>query len=392
MISIFLSFFLLIYFDSFLNFPVYADDFNIIGDSNFNQYRQTTAISIGDLPLSIESSSGIIYNRNLVVGISTQEILESVSLENLTEMNYWKRVPEIADRVSGPPGTQLDIVYYFSNKAGHSVDVSKVVVPFSRSDLSMGNWLNIALVNEPLPVQRGISVFWDNRNLTKTGLLKEYIGPGVLEDGAKGVYILDSLLISDPIEIVDIQSEEVEGGVKMFVKIKNVGNEMLEDIYLEHHEYSINFTIPALEEINIEYVLENFEELGYFKITNPNLKTECVIYGNPKYNWVLTEAVTVLGFREDGGWVNGAFVSPQQESFCITRIPYTITSPLLEYEKSLDSDNIKEDEILDFVDDDEILEKEEGIYSEGGEVMGITSESDKEYKDNFVLPKTGVVR
>jgi len=408
MLSILVSLFLLISSAPFFN--AHADDFNIIGDSNFNLYKQTISISRGAIVPLIQDSFQIDYDSNLIAGITTQEILESVSIEDLTEMNYWKRIPDIADSVNGPPGTPIDIVYHFSNKAGHSVDVSKVVIPFSKENPEEGNWLNVTLVNDPLPVQRGISMLWDNRNLTKSGLLKEYIGPGVLEDAQEDSYVLDTLVISNPIQVVDIQSEEVEDGVKMLVTIENIGNEILENIHFEHLTFSQNLIISPSQKIDIEYILEEVEDLGQFQIENPNEQTECVIYGIQKYQWVQTKGITVLAFREDGGWVNGSYVIPEQESFCISRIPYTMISPVLEYEKSSDNDNMEEQEkeqgqeekIEDFLDDQEVLEEESEINNEQGEVLGVIDESgqndistggdDEVSKNNFVLPKTGVVK
>jgi hypothetical protein len=390
---------------------VSADDFNIIGDSNFNQYRQATAISIGTLPQPSDNSFTVFYDSSLVTGYGTQQLFEELTIDDLTDMNYWKRIPEIADNISGPPGTEIDLSYFFFNQAGHEVEVSKVAIPFGQEVPKDGNWLNIVSVNSPIPTQRSISMFWSSRDLTKTGLLKEYIGPGVLEDGAVGAFLLDKLTIADPIQVLDIDTETIGEKVSMKVVIKNVGTEELENLQFKHLDYNQQLNISPSQEVSVEYVLEDVQDLEHFQIENPNEQTECAVYGIKKYQWIRTEGITVLAFREDGGWVNGSYVIPEQDSFCITRVPYTHISPFLGYANTQLDDNIKEDiedegEILEEdigkVDEnessEELLEVEEELEEEGGVVLGIQNEVEnneavkQENINNFVLPKTGVVR
>jgi hypothetical protein len=406
MFTILLSILLpLLYFSSLIT-PVHADDFNIIGDSNFNQYRQATTVSIDTLPSTTQDSYNISYDTELISGYSTQEVFEQLTIEDITDMNYWKRIPDIADNVSGPPGTKIDIGYFFYNQAGHQVEVSKVVIPFSKEDPEEGNWLNVVLVNDPLPVQRSISMLWDNRNLTKSGLLKEYIGPGVLEENLRGSTILDTLTISNPIQVSDVQSEVVGNVVEMRITIENLGNEVLGNLHFEHLTFSHNFTILPSQEIQLEYVLEEVEDLGHFQIENPNEQRECAIQGIAKYQWIQTKGITVLAYREDrGGWVMGSYLIPEQESFCITRIPYTLTSPFLGYANTQVDDNMIEEEEEPLQEDPEgqgkeTEQKEEPLNEEEsleelvvddkqGDVLGVTEEEESE--NNFVLPKTGVI-
>lgn len=386
---------LLVFFFLFLlSSPVFADDFNIYGDSRYSHYRHTTAITQGYLPESIDDAESLLYEHSFVEGRNTQEVLDNESLHSLTDTFYQRRIPGKVDRVSGPPGTQVDFIYKYFNNAGHTVEVSKVVAPFSKEDPDLGNWLNIATMEGDLPVLRSISIYFDFRWILKTALFKEYIGPGVLEYEQEGSLLLETLTISNPIEIENIEVKELGGAkerVEVSVIIKNTSEEVLENIIFEHHSYNLEFTISPLEEINILYVLEDFEQLGYFKIHNPNTKEECSISGNPQYQWFWGGGVTVIGYREDGGWIHGSTVQPEGDNFCISRIPYTMTSSLLEYEKSSDSDNIKEEEIVDSSDEQGDSEEEKvlGIIDEdNSSEVGIEGVS----KNNFVLPKTGVVR
>ncbi len=383
---------LVLFFLFLLISPVSADDFNMYGDSRYSDYKHTTAITQGYLPGSIDEADSFIYYYSLIEGQGTQAVLDNESMDTLTDTDYKRRIPGKVDRVSGPPGTQVDYIYKYFNFAGHSVDVSKVVAPFSKEDPDLGNWLNIVTMDTSLPVQRSISIHFDFRWIVKTALFKEYIGPGVLEDGQEGFLVLDTLTISNPIKIERIEVEEISGvnkGVEVSVIIKNISEETLENMVFEHHTYNLEFTISPFEEMSIEYILQDFEELGYFKIHNPNTKEECTISGNPQYQWFWGGGVTVIGYREDGGWIHGSTVQPEGDCFCISRIPYTMTSPILEYEKSLDSDNIKEDEIIDLLDNQEVFVEDLEVNNEQRGVLGIIDET---RKNNFVLPKTGVVR
>lgn len=395
---------LLVFFFLFLlSSPVYADDFNICGDSRYSLYRHTTAITQGYLPESIDDAESLLYEDNLVEGRNTQEVLDNESLHTLADTFYKRRIPGKVDRVSGPPGTRVDFIYKYFNDAGHAVEVSKVVAPFSKEDPNQGNWLNIATMEGDLPELRSISIYYDFRWIVKKAFFKEYIGPGVLEYGQEGFLLLETLTISNPIKIKSVEVKELyEGnkGVEISVIIKNTSEESLENMVFEHQSFNLEFTIPPFEEINIVYVLEDFEQLGYFKIHNPNTRQECAISGNPQYQWFWGGGVTVIGYREDGGWINGSTMQPEGDYFCISRIPYTMTSPLLEYEKSPDSDNIEEEKIVDSLDEPEDSEEKEEVEEEG-EVLGIIDEVEvsgpsagvfnEARKNNFVLPKTAVV-
>jgi hypothetical protein len=376
---------------SFIKSPVYADDFDVTGQSRYNLYRHATAISVNYIPESKDAPLSFLYDVGDLMGTQTQVVLENESVHTITDANYRGRIPDLFDSVSGPPGTKVAVVYSFFNNAGHSIDVSEILVPFSKEHPELGNWLNIITVDGSLPIERTVSVLYDFRWIIKTAFLKEYIGPGVLEDQDEGSLVLDTLTISNPIKIEDIEIQELGGEnglVQVSVRIINESEDVLEDMVFEHYSYSLVFTISSLEELIIEYTLEGFEQLGYFKIYNPNLKTECAMYGNPRYQWFWGGGVTVIAYREDGGWVLGPIVQPEGEYFCISRIPYTMTSPHLGYANIKEDDNIERGE-------DEDLEAGEEIYSEQGEVLGVTSEGgrgSRESKDSFVLPKTGVVR
>lgn len=352
--------------------PIYADDFNIGGDGVSNEYYQTTGLTVQSFPNNSEEVNSISYDLSKVGGVLT-ELSQSKNIQNLTALGYMRRIPDTLDEVKGPPGTKIDILYYFFNDAKHAVNISKLAIPFSRSVPDMGDLTNILEFQNDEPSLRSIDVLFNGYNLKKEGKLKEYSRSDEIPNGLKGTFVIDTVEISNPISIESIELEKNEDLIDVKVLLKNYSGEKLNNLLFMHDTYSLQFDFLSLEEKIIEYSLDNTGDLGYFKITNPNTKTECAIYGSNFYNWLQPNAVTVLAYREDGGWVNGAHVQPAQESFCITRIPYSMTSSRLVYENIPDDDNI----VIENID----IEKEDLVVEE---VLGIQENNDV----LLILPKT----
>lgn len=387
---------LILFFLLLLTSPIYGDGFDMIGNCSFNRYRQTTAISLFFLPESVSNGNfGISYDTNLVEGTKTEDVWENISLGTLTENDYWRRIPGVLDNVSGPPGTEIDILYFFLNQTGHTVEVSKIALPFSRTNLDQGNWLKLASMYGNSPIYREIPIPWEQLVLGRKSLTKEYSGPGLLYDGQGGSEVVDSLTISDPILIKDIQVVRQQDGVKITLWLENITTEPLEDILLEHFKYVKEVTIPALEEIEVSYLLKDFSGSEVLRITNPNSAQECIIYGNSFSDWTKTEAITVLAYREDGGWVNGSYVQPEVESFCIRQIPYTTNIILRGYEDMWDETAVSQKEEKETAEG-EATEEESSVKEDKEEILGISREALDDQgvrikRDNFLLPKTGVV-
>lgn len=367
-----------------LTTPVSADGFDLIYNSSFSQYRQTTGISYSYIPSSQEDSqSGLSYDSSLIKGVETKEVWGNYTLESLTENSYWQRKKSLLSEIAGPPGTQVDLLYYYLNDTGHSIEVNKVLLPFSRGDSSLGNWLDV-ISDTPGVSSRDISISWEQLVLSRKGLMKEYVGPGVVEYGTGGSYIADSFMIKDPILIdrIDMKAEGEE--IKISIALRNMRDEEIENVDISHGLFNSVYTIPAREKLEIEYSL-GIEEWGsMLRITNPNSVRECVLSGNAVSDWISTDAITALAFREDGGWVNGSYLKPEGEDFCITQIPYTISF-------LLNKPEIEDSEVTT------ALPNEEDKYDEP-EVLGIQIDSlddfvqgDSSQVNNFVLPKTGVV-
>lgn len=324
--------------------PIHADDFNAGGDGVFNEYYQTIGLTVQSFPDNSEEVNSISYDLSKTGGVLT-ELSQGKNIQNLTALGYMRKIPDILDEVKGPPETKVDILYYFFNDAKHTVNISKLAIPFSRSVPDMGDLTNILEFQNDEPSFKSIDVLFNGYNLRKEGKLKEYLRSDEVENGLKGSFVIDSVEISNPISIESIELEKNEEMIDVKILLKNNSSEKLNNILFVHDTYSLQFDSLSFEERTIEYSLDNTDDLGYFKITNPNTKTECSVYGSNFYNWLQPNAVTVLAYREDGGWVNGAHVQPVQESFCITRIPYSMTSSLLVYENIPDDDNIVKENI-----------------------------------------------
>jgi hypothetical protein len=381
-----------------LSSPVSADGFDLIYNSSFNRYKQTTGISYSYVPVSRSPSEpGIYYDISLVEGVQTDDVWGNYGLEYLTENEYWQRKRKLLSKVSGPPGTQIDLIYYYLNNAGHIIDVSKVLLPFSRGDSTLGNWMDVVM-GVTGASQRDISISWEQLVLSRKGVMKEYVGPGQIDYGVGGSLIMDSFVIKDPINIEKVEILAEGRSIKVKVVLRNLKEEDLENVGISHGGFSSNYTVPAMDTVEIEYPLESNEWGDMLTISNPNSTRECILHGNSLSDWTTTDAITALAFREDGGWVNGSYLKPEGEDFCITQIPYSVNIPLRkpeirEGDGGIDDDS---DRIVEQEDVVSVAPQDSNPSDDGGEEEGVLGiQADPEVSsiknNNFVLPKTGVV-
>ncbi|MFA7628395.1 MAG: hypothetical protein WCY37_03230 [Candidatus Dojkabacteria bacterium] len=380
-----------------LTSPVSADGFDLIYNSSFNSYRQTTGLSYAYLPESKNfSKPGISYDSSLVEGVKTDDVWGNYTLESLTENSYWQRKMDLLSKVSGPPGTQIDLLYYYLNDTGHSIDVSKVLLPFSREDSILGNWMDVVMGVTGVS-QRDISISWEQLVLSRKGFMKEYVGPGKIDNGIGGSLIMDSFVIKDPINIEKVEILAEGRSIRVKVVLRNLKEEALENIGISHGGFSSKYTIPATDMVEIGYFLESNEWGDMLTISNPNLTRECILYGNSLSDWTTTDAITALAFREDGGWVNGSYLKPEGEDFCITQIPYSVNILLGKPEIREEEEEMNDDYDRIVGQEDVVsVAPQDSNSNDGGEeegVLGIQSdpEVDSIKNNNFVLPKTGVV-
>lgn len=355
---------MILYFFIIFATPVYADNFDGTGDTSSNQYFHTIAFGVNGYP-EIEN---IRYNRADFLAENTESILNS-NLESFTDFDNTRRIPMVAEHIDAPPGTQVDVVYLYRNSAGHSVDISKIDWVLSRNIKENGDLTQI--LDIPEFVDGTLAFRYSSQNLTKSGIYREYTGPGNISNGGSGAYSLDSVSVKNPLIIDDISTiPNTDGGVDFKIYIQNTSKEYLNNLKFTYGAFEEIFNLSANQEYIVEFSIpEISEELGRFEIYNPNIKQVCAIYGSPYYIYTQTDAIPVYAFREDGGIVPGASVQPVRESFCIKRIPYTmISQPMV-----LNQINLTEAKNTESTEIDVLKE-------ESGDVLGTS---------DMVLPKTG---
>lgn len=170
------------------------------------------------------------------------------------------------------------------------------------------------------------------------------------------------LKLIQPLKVVEYSNTVSDGVVNVKTVLKNDTDISLNNIVYTHGQISLTKDFNAGEEYTYEYTLEydkeeQYIDLGYPSIYNPNIRTLCAAgansAGNP-YNIFLIEDGTV--YHDEG------IGSEEYEGFCITQIAYTLNLGSIEVgekEESQADDNSNEEDI--------------------GEILGID-----------ILPKTAV--
>ncbi len=348
---------MILYFFVIFAKPVYADNFDSSIDTSSNQYFQTIALGVSDYP----DIPNITYQRSDFLAEKTDSILNS-DIGAFTDFDFTRRIPMVADHIDAPPGTQVDIVYLYKNATGHEVDISKIDLVLSRNNVGNGDLREVLSIPEYLD---GDLVYkYSNLNLMKSGIRKEYEGIELVDNEIIGAYVLGSFNVSNPLNIDNVNVTKNEnGGVDFKIYVQNNSKEYLNNIKFTYGSYEEIFNIPALQEHVVEFTISNVPlELGTFEIYNPNIKQVCAVYGSPFFTYTQTDAVPVFAYRGEY-IVPGAVVQPERESFCIKRIPYTMTSEPMIFNQveELQTENVVSD-------------------NDDGDVLGTA---------DIVLPKTG---
>lgn len=318
---------LLLLFLFLFSSPIFADDFNIQGDSGPNEFFQATALTVENFP----QQGRISFDENELLGQNTTNILNTQSIFTLANMGYTRRIPNIADRVYGPPGTKIDLLYFYQNSTGHSVDIKEIAVPLSRSIVSNGDisrTLNIG------GVERNIEFLFSGNNLSRGGKYVSYDGLGNIADGRGGGILLDSWYIQNPLTVELLKAEKDVDIVNLKVKVKNITeDEYFINLNFKHKEYQEIFDLLPSEEKYLEYSLENEGDiLEPFTLANPNVKERCAVLGGSYYEWDFTDSISVFAKRENDKWVGGGYVQPAVESICVKRIGYELKSEGIQLE------------------------------------------------------------
>ena len=80
---------LLLLFLFLFSSPIFADDFNIQGDSGPNEFFQATALTVENFP----QQGRISFDENELLGQNTTNILNTQSIFTLANMGYTRRIP-----------------------------------------------------------------------------------------------------------------------------------------------------------------------------------------------------------------------------------------------------------------------------------------------------------
>ena len=118
----------------FFTTSVLADGFTNSGDNEQNLFYSTIAYSIDSLSLPQSSSShgGIEYDLANVVGSMTGQV--HWDLWMLKEPGYPFRKGTDGTYVAVPPGSVVDVTYFYSNQTGHTVFIPEVDVAYTRNE------------------------------------------------------------------------------------------------------------------------------------------------------------------------------------------------------------------------------------------------------------------
>lgn len=378
LISIFLLSF------SFFTTSVFADGFTNSGDNEQNLFYSTIAYSIDSLSLPESSSShgGIEYDLANVVGSMTGQV--HWDLWMLKEPGYPFRKGTDGTYVAVPPGSVVDVTYFYSNQTGHTVFIPEVDVAYTRNEpVEESFFTNFASFENGEGDLNSLDLLNMGQTVIRNGVLRRYSGVGNVEYTHHGKMHLDKLHVKNPIYLIDAFAQEEGDSYQVSVRLRNVGSDKLNRVYLRHKDFFGVASLEPQEDANFIYYLpkENIEEdgtFGSFTVEVPDSSKRCSVFGNNfSYNFNI-DSVSVFSARMDGGLVSGWMLAEPKEAFCIERIPFKMTSsPVMLVEEG---DNSNVEELSPEVEEES---EQENVLNEDKKILGISS-SLKE------LPKTGI--
>jgi hypothetical protein len=375
MIKIFLSLFFLLFSFSCL----YAERYFVERHISENKYYDTLGYGIGELLESRKCPNCVEYNVEDVYGTNSGHIIDNINIYDVTTLdsNYGLiRLPSLYDRVSLPPCSGLDFIYWSVNTAQKDINISTLDVFLSRSVITYGDLRKVLYIDgeyKEIPITY---IIW---NYPRMGIAKEYPGLGIIKAGEGNINgtILDRVYVKSPLEFVKWEASVEDDYVLFNLYVRNNSSWELRNIVFSHFEYTNVRTYQPNEEHRYEYIINLEDEVntfGYASLYNPNSQTQCAVFGENMESNYVGDSPAIAGLREENGQYLeyiGSRVKPMQESFCVTQIPYTLYSS----EMILDSNEQEhEQEQGAFVED-----SDSGNIEELGSVLGINK-----------LPQTGV--
>ncbi len=335
----------LIFILLFISLPisVYADEFFPRGELNMNRYMDTIVFGISKIPQIGDCAGCIQFEASAVKGAYTDTILSSVSMEDITypDTQYGLvRVAQRYDSVAVPPFSQINFVYFYSNETGAIVDISKLGIFLTTADRN-GPYYLLDINAEYSGVLLKLSSIQDMRY----GFLKMYEGLGIVNAGAKGSFVLDTVSVKSPLEFKNWEMELNGDVASLKITVENESEEYLNGIEYEHKEFYLKRNFSAYESYVYEYLLSNvdYESIGYPSIFNGNIKMSCSVRGQSVESGMVGNSAIMYGVRRDGNLTLnyvGSRTKPIIDSFCVTRLPYRMYAPkLFKEEKDVEQEN-----------------------------------------------------
>ncbi len=334
---------------------IYADEFFDEGDISQNQYFDTLGYGIDTLLESKKCPNCVEYDVNQVYGKKSSDILSGVDIEGLTEVDQSYgliRKFGVHDRVALPPYSSLDFIYWSRNIGQEDVNISSLKVFLSRQEPYMGDLRQVLYIDG---VYEDFLVKYKGYSFLRSGISKTYPGVGIVLSGGgvKNGMILDTVYVRPALEFLKWEAQIEDGKVLMRIYVVNVSNQLLNNIVFKHGEYTFVRNFNPKEEYIYEYTLEVGEStnLGYAGIYDPNIIEECAVIGQDTESNGIGDSAIVGGVRErDGVYLQyiGSRVKPWVESFCVTRIPYTLYSGEMNLkieQEEIRNENISEEEV-----------------------------------------------
>lgn len=250
-----LTFLLIFLSNSFVS----ADEFFPSGDSDLNKYYDALGYSIGNIPENKECPGCIEYNSEDLVGENTDYVLNNVDITDITSKDpkYGLiRTLNVMDRVSIPPDSKIDFIYWAQNEDSNDINVSEIKMFLSRYDPSKGNLLNLLNMSGTYEELALKYMVW---NYPRHGYLKSYDGLGIVSANTiLNPLILDSALVKRSLDFIN-WSANIDGQfAEISILVRNSSPYPLKDVIFRHKE----FTRTKDFDIGEEYLFNKFN-LGW---------------------------------------------------------------------------------------------------------------------------------
>ncbi len=306
-------------------------------------FYSTISYTIGEIGIE-----GLQYEEDQVVGEYTASVVGSRNIEYFTEDGYKRRKHDIAERVSVPPYSTVDVGYYWYNNTSETVNVEQIRLPVSRENVMRGDLSNIVSDNG---FTQGLTFA---QNIYRDGKFFDVEGVGLISSDmdtspSNGV-VITSFFVTPPVEITEYEINYREGSIsQIYLHIKNNFGRGISNIRLNYKtvvDKILDFA-PYEEKVLELYkhcTLEGGEiNCGSMTIYVNNTSTQCIVYGSPFEHYLTRDSISLFN-RIGDEWVVGAQTQPERESFCIQRIPYVYTTPdMIAYTEPQESELTQEE-------------------------------------------------